>query len=795
MFQNYIKIAYRNLVKQKGYSFINIVGLALGLSCTMILLLFIKSELSYDKFHENADNITRFTMTANIAGRLMEGSSSPLPLVNVLKSEYSDIIAATRLNQNREESVFYNNQNLLLSNWFFADDDIFKVFSFTKLQGELQLLKPNEMVISESSAKTYFKDQNPIGQIFNMDNESRTSLVIVGVYKDFPKESHIKPKFIASYKSYWRISQESVWLGFNTKTYALLKDGVTSQDFEKNMPIIIEKYMGKQLKQYGATIAMYTQALTDIYLHSEAYSNEFEQQGSMTNIYIMSIVALFLILIASINFMNLSTARSSKRAKEVGMRKVLGAQKNSLIYQFLGESLFLALISLVLAFSLIELFLPVFNSLANRTIEFNYLLQFDMVLSFIALTVLIGLLSGLYPAFYLSSFSPITVLKGTIQRTGSATYIRKGLVILQFTISITLIICTIIIINQLDFMQSKKLGFDKNQVIAVELPSNEANEKFDALKNKLLINPLIKHVSAGQNFPGDGNNNNSVYKAKESPDSESRLMDHTSVHNDYFKTLGIELKEGRFFSDKFSTDLNEAMIINQAAVEALGFTESPIGKKVTQVGRGEVYTVVGVVKNFHNRSLREKIQPYIFKRNNYPSTLLVRVGTSNVKESVSFIESEFLKMNPTANFDFEFLDQKFSRFYTQEKNTASIINVFTSLAIFIACLGLFGLASFMADQKLKEIGIRKVLGASIFNIFSIFAKEFGKLVIISITIASPLAYVFMSKWLQNFAYQLEISVSPFIIAGLSGIIITMITISYQAFKAATQNPILALNYE
>ena len=799
MIKNYIKIAYRNILKQKGYSVINVTGLALGLSCTMILLLFIKSELSYDTFHNDSEQIFRFTMKANVAGRDMEGSTSPIPLKTALETDYHEIVAASRINQSVDQSVFINNQNMALPNFFYADHALLNVFTFTKKKGKLSLENPNDIIISEETAKTYFNGDNPIGQRIELDDSKKTPLTVVGVFKDFPTESHIHPQFIASYKTYWRIRQSHIWLGFNTRTYAKLKSGNTIQEFDKKMPALVEKYMGKQLKQFGAELSIHTQPLEDIHLKSERYQNEFEPQGSMTNIYVMSIIALFLIIIASINFMNLSTARSSKRAKEVGMRKVLGAQKNNLIIQFLGESLFLALISLVVAYSLIELFLPIFNELANRSIEFSYIANIDMVLAFIGITVLVGLLSGLYPAFYLSSFSPITVLKGNLQHSGSAPLIRKSLVVLQFTISITLIIGTLIIIEQLNYMQNKDLGFDKDQTFSVELTSRNSLLNFSSLKNILLQNNSILNMSTATNHPGDGQNNNSVYREEGTTNNDSKLIDQAHVNDDYFETLGMRIAQGRFFSKDFPSDTISSVIINEAAAKKFGYFDNAVGRKIIQPGTNgdpdRNYTIVGVVKDFHNRSLRETIKPMIFKYERWGNTMLMRVSLDNLRETLSYIESEFKKMNPNTAFEYEFIDHMFQKFYDDERNTASIINVFTSLAIFIACLGLFGLASFMADQKIKEIGIRKVLGASIQNIFFIFGKEFGKLVLISIILATPIAYVVMTSWLQNFAYQVDLNILPFIIAGCSGILITMLTISYQAMKAATQNPILALKYE
>jgi putative ABC transport system permease protein len=796
MFKNYIKIAYRNIIKQPVYSVINITGLALGLACSMILILYIYSESNYDTFNLNADQIVRFTVDGTIGDRPFKGGISPLPLAEALKNDFPEVIASAKLNDEPKTSIIYNNSNIVLDNLFFADDDLSKIFTFEKITGELSINSPNTAIISEKAAAIYFKDKNPIGEVFQLDDNEKTSIKIVGIFRNFPYESHFHPEFIVSYKSYYRYKTEiKTWLGFNTHVYALLKDGYSSESLNKKMPDLVEKYMGKELREYGVRLNMGSQKLTDIHLNSNDFVNEIETAGSKSNIFIMLIIALFVILIASINFMNLSTARSSRRAKEVGIRKVLGAFKSNLVLQFLGESIFLSAIAFILALALVEIFMPIFNNLANREIEFSFINNFPMLLFFMVLTICIGIFAGLYPAFYLSSFEPIAVLKGNLKNNKSASFIRKSLVVLQFTISISLIIGTLIILSQLNFMTSKNLGFDKDQVLVIPLANATSIANYNALKQTLLNNSSISSVSAADFYPGNGGQNNSAFWAEGQTKEISKLIDRGDVSLNYFETLKIDLIYGRYFSDKFYTDTLQSVIINEAAALELGFTENPIGKKIYNASKENEHTIIGLVKNFHYRSLHEKIQPLIFYLQKNASNVLVKIKSENIDESIRFIENKFLEINPTSDFSYDFIDQKFAKYYTEDKRFSSIINTFTFLTIFIACLGLFGLASFMADQKMKEIGIRKILGASMTSIFSIFTSEFSKLILISILLSIPIAYFIMSKWLQNFAYQMEITAWPFVYAALLSILISMLTITYQALKAAKNNPIIALKYE
>ncbi|MGH7598797.1 MAG: ABC transporter permease [bacterium] len=798
MLKNYLKIALRNLLKHKAYSFINIAGLALGMACCMALILFIQHEFSYDRHHVYAEQIYRMNTRSVIFGREILWTYTQDAFGRVLKEDYPEVLYASRFGRSQNVNLRLNENTIKETNFFWADQDILDIFTFAILRGnKAELLKnPNSVIITDEIAKKYFRDVNPIGQIFYMDT---TAYNVTGVMKAQPATSHFHANFIASNNTFSQ-DDEPNWFGFNTRAYFRLQDDVKVQAFAAKLPGFIERHFGARAREFGYQYEYIPQPLLGIHLRSNI-RGELEPNGNIVYVYIMGIIAAFILFIACINFMNLSTARAGRRAREVGLRKVLGAYKNRLVSQFLGESLLIATIAFVLAFGALELILPYFNQLAGRTITLSFADNPLVALAFLAVALIAGLGAGLYPAFYLTRFTPTEVLKGETNPRGTAALIRKGLVVAQFAISISLITGALIIGDQLQFLRTKDLGFTQDPVVIVPLNTRETTDNYEAFKNALRSHPNIVSVAGGNNYPGSGHMTWDHW-AEGYGDDEGISIDAGYVNFGYFETLQIPLTAGRAFSQEFSTDLEQAVMINTTAAKMLGFAGSPVGKKMFTSGPSDTSrtgrVIVGVFQDYNAWSLRETVKPLIL----YPrystggtNNLIARVSAANFSTTLNFIEQKFREVNPNAPYEFRFLDEVLAEYYRSEQNLSAIINSFTVLAIVIACLGLLGLISFTAEQKTKEIGIRKVLGASVPNLVLLLSKEFALLVIVANLIAWPLAGFAMNRWLQGFAYRIDLNWSLFALAGGSALLIALLTVSAQAIKAALANPVKALRYE
>jgi len=798
MFKNYLKIAVRNLLKHKAYSFINIAGLAIGMACCMALILFIQHEFSYDRHHQHAGQIYRMHTRSVIFGREILWTYTQEAFARILKEDYPEVLYASRFDRSRNVTLRINEEAVNETNFYWADQDILDIFTFDILRGnKAELLKnPGSVIITDEIAQKYFRDANPIGQIFYMDT---TAYHVTGVMKAQPATSHFHANFIASYNTFPEDPQPN-WFSFGIRTYFRLQEGVSEEAFAAKLPGFIERHFGARAREFGYQYEYIPQPLLGIHLHSNI-RGELEPNGNIVYVYIMGIIAAFILLIACINFMNLSTARAGRRAREVGMRKVLGAYKRLLVSQFLGESLLIATIAFLLAFGALEVILPYFNQLAGRTITLSFADNPLVALAFLVVALTAGLGAGLYPAFYLTRFTPTEVLKGETNPRGTAAFIRKGLVVTQFAISISLIIGALIIVDQLQFLRTKDLGFTQDPVVIVPLNTRETTDNYEAFKNALRSHPDIVSVAGGNNYPGSGHMTWDHW-AEGYGDDEGISIDAGYVNFGYFETLQIPISEGRAFSPEFSTDLEQAVMINTTAAKMLGFEGSPVGKKMFTSGPSDTSrtgcVIVGVFQDYNAWSLRETIKPLIL----YPrystggtNNLIARVSAANFSATLNFIEQKFHEVNPNAPYEFRFMDEVLAEYYRAEQNLSAIIISFTVLAIVIACLGLLGLISFTAEQKTKEIGIRKVLGATVPNLVLLLSKEFALLVLAANLIAWPLAGYAMNRWLQGFAYRIDLNWWLFALAGGSALLIALLTVSAQAIKAALANPVEALRYE
>ncbi len=795
MFRNYFKIAVRNLLKHKGYSFINISGLAIGMACCILIMLWVHDELSYDKFHEKADKIYRLTHAEVIGGNFDHFALSPFAAAPAFTLELPEVISYTRIIR-RNGLITVGDKKFDEAGIVYVDSTFFEIFTFEFVIGDPAeaLDNPNSIVLTKSSASKLFGSENPLGKTVNYSGEG--DLTVTGVIYDVPKNSHFKFNYAISSSTITGNMRGlfTAWLGINGWSYILLADGADPAEVESKFPAIIDKYTGDRAKQFGIELDIPLQKLTDIHLRSHLIA-EFEGNGDIDYVYIFSLIAAFILLIACINFMNLSTARSAKRGREVGLRKVFGAYRNRLVSQFLSESLILSLISISIAVMIAIIFLPAFNELTGKEIT---VADMNSIFFWLGLPVLIlftGIVAGSYPAFFLSAFQPVNVLKSTIVKGSSRSAFRNLLVVLQFSISIILISGTFIILGQLEFMKSRKLGFDKEQILVMRSRGDAFRQGYDAFKNELMQNPKIKRASYSNGIPGRVNRVLTIQR-EGADESETHSIDVINCDFDFIDTYGIEIASGRDFSRDFISDTSGVFLINETAAKKLGFGNNAVGQKIGYT-IANLNTVVGVVKDFHYTSLRDPIGPIVIQLNDNRSSLLsLKMETEDVSAVVAYVEEKWNEFEQDRNFSYFFADENFDRLYNFEERLSKIITFFAGLAILIACLGLFGLASFTAEQRTKEIGIRKVLGASTPLIVGMLSKEFAKWVLIANMIALPVAYIIMDNfWLPNFAYKMGIGLTTFIMSGIISILIALLTVSYQAVRAAMTNPVDSLHYE
>jgi predicted permease len=774
MIKNYLKIAFRVFKKHKGYSFINITGLAVGIACCVLILLWIQDELSFNRFHNNYKEIYRTTL--NLEGRWT--GSSPWALAPILKREYPEIRSATRYREN--DILFTHEDKSFNEDTAFVDPDFFDIFTFPWIKGNQETAFPtlDSIVITERTATKYFGNDDPLGKTLTANN--RTKLTVTGVIENVPLNSSLEFDILASVKLFGEEKLNS-W-ALESGSFILLQKNASPDSLREKIAGITMEY-DKRTNQ---------EVVTDIQPLSRMHLYSLGGGGNIIYVYIFSTIALFILLIACINFMNLSTARGSTRAKEVGMRKVVGARRNHLINQFYGESLLLSLVSLLIAILLVYLFLPGFNNLAQKSMQLDLGRNLPMFLGLLVITLFTGIISGSYPAMFLSSFRPANVIKGSHLTRSSKPFLRKVLVVTQFTIAIVLIVGTIVTAKQLNFIRNKDLGFNREHVIS--LPMNPVlHESYESFKNEALSHHSIIHVTSAVSRPTQVGNINPVYWEGRGPE-QYEVIKFISCDHDYIKTFEMEMVQGRDFSRDFPSDLQN-YIVNEETAKLMGF-ENPVGK-LFSIWQNEGQ-IIGVVKNFHSRPLHNEIEPLVLTlaQNNWgPNYVFLRIRPENISQTLDDLAKTWKKFAPNYPFDFLFLDDAFEQQYRTDQRTGTIFQYFAILAIFISCLGIFGLAAFTAEQRTKEIGIRKVLGATISGIVSLISREFVMLLTLANLIAWPIAYFLMKRMLNNYAYRTSITVWIFLIAGALAYSIALLTVSYQAFKAARTDPARALRYE
>ncbi len=805
MLKNYIKIALRNMFRNKLYSLINLAGLAIGLAACLIIWLWVQDELSYDRFHQNADWIYRVERKVDFRDLHGQTPTTSGPYGPALVSDYPEIENYVRLHRN--ELSIKDHQNLFhKQRLVFADNSIFDIFDFRLESGnpKTALVQPRSMVMTRENALKYFGSEDVIGQSLNVDwRGTLVDFQITGILKEVPHNSHVRFDVLASLSSY-PPEQTSAWFSNFLFTYVLLREGTLSEETEKKFSSFMTKYIAADFAKVVGPDAdindvfqLKLYPLLDIHLHP-AQQFEIEPQGSLTSVYIFSAIALLVLIIACINFMNLSTARSSKRAKEVGIRKTIGAFKRQLRWQFLGESVLLAFMALIFAVLLIRLFIPLFNSISGKSLSLGMLFHLDNVAILVGIALAAGLLAGLYPALYLTRFDPAKVLKGGAQSGTGKSIFRRSMAIIQFVISITLIIGTLIIFKQMDYVQNKSLGFDKENVIILPADSNQVRQNLQAFRNTLMGDTRIKFFAVSSNIPGSAMFSDTAYKRADTDDVFSLIFMETDY--EFVDTYGFSVIQGRKFSREFGTDIEGAIMINVAAAREIGYTpEEAVGKKLlrfVEVNEFKEYTIVGVLDDFHFKSLHRIIEPclLVLDPENF-DIISIRIMPGDVRGTIGFIQQKWGEIFPGEQFEYSFLDSRIDLLYKSEGRMRNIFLIFAILSISVACLGLFGLATFTAEERTKEIGVRKVLGASAVNILLLLSKEFSKWVLFANLIAWPVAYLMMNRWLQNFAYQTKVGLWPFLLSALLALIIALFTVSYQSFRAAFTDPVDCLRYE
>ena len=806
MIRNYIQIAFRNLWRNKAFSAINILGLSLGVGTCLIIWLYIQNELSYDRFNTRADQIVRVLFKGSIQGERMREANVMPPVARALLTEYPEVKEATRLYQGGLPRVSIGNRIFKEDAFAFVDSNFFQIFSIPLLRGNPQtaLLKPNSVILTTSVAKKYFGDADPIGQLIQ-SKDFKGSFVVSGIAADVPVNSHFHFGLFASMATL----DESRSPSFMTSgffTYLVLPKGFDYKKLEQRLPKLVEKYMGPQFeqamgmtyaqfRQKGNDVGLFLQPLTDIHLHSDS-TNEMEASGDIKYIYIFSAIAGFMLLIACINFMNLSTAGASRRAREVGIRKVMGSRRTQLVSQFLLESTVLTLFAVLISLAFVQLALPSFNYLTGKQLTITFAEKPWLIPGLFVLTLLVGIIAGSYPAFYLTGFYPVSVLKGKFSTGRGTSGFRSGLVVFQFFISVTLIVCTVVVRQQLSYIQHIKLGYEKEQVLILPetymLGKNEA-----AFKQQLLQDPRIVRVSASFFLPAGSSNGNNFTVSPENKGTDLIKALRYDVDEQYIPALGMQMLEGRNFSTAFGTD-SSAAILNETAVQSFNWAKNPLGRRFTRrENDGSTYTyhVIGVVKDFHFRSLHEKIAPLVMIMTNPSGSLIVKTRTADEAGLMAAINKTWDSYATGSPLAYSYMTDRFRNSYETEAKTGEALGIFSGLTIFISCLGLFGLVTFTAEQRRKEIGIRKVLGASASGIVALLSKDFLKLVGLALLIASPVAWFITNKWLEDFAYRINIRWTVFVFAGIMAIGITLLTISFRAIRSAIENPINSLRAE
>jgi putative ABC transport system permease protein len=785
MLKNYLKVILRNIRKHKGYSFINITGLAIGMACCLLISIWVLDELSYDRFHANASYLYRIEEDQQYSGRLFHVSVTPHPLGPALIEEIPEIVDATRYVWSGGLLFRYGEKAFFEYDVRAVDPSFFQMFTFPLVKGDKDraMDSPYSLIINEDIAEKYFGQEEPLGKVFTINNTHE--FTVSGVIKNVPHNSTFQFEVLIPYAFLEKIGRTDLEFGSNSiGTYVELSPNATMDRVNTKISGFIKAKVPVSVTE------LVLMPFTRIHLHS--YWGYEKDPGAIQYVYMFSIIALFVLLIACINFMNLSTARSSNRAKEVGMRKVVGALKSHLIRQFYGESVIFAFIALVLAAGIVTAVLPMFSKFAEKDLSWDVAGIGVILIGLVGITFFTGLVAGSYPALFLSAFQPVKVIRGTFKAGTASSWFRKVLVVVQFTLSILLVIGTVVVYQQLTYMKNKRLGWDREQLVYLPL-RDDVKKVYDSLKTELVKEAHVLNVTASSQLPSYIGSNSSNFNWEGKDPNFKTLIGNNAVDFDFIETLKVEMKEGRSFSKEYSSDASSGFVINEEVAKLMG-RESVVGENCMFFGRKG--TVIGVMKNWHYQPVRNKIEPLaLYIEPEWTRVMLIRIATGNISESIKAIENVWKRVIPTYPFEYYFLDENFDEMYRAEESIGVVLKYFTVLAVFIACLGLFGMASFTSEQRTKEIGIRKVLGATVSNITVLLCREFFLLVLVSNVIAWPAAYFLMKNWLQSYAYRTSLSVFIFITAMAIALMVAFLSVSFQAIRAATANPINSLRYE
>lgn len=813
MFRTYIKLAFRSLVKNKVFSFINVFGLSIGLTCCLLISMYVYHEFHYDAYQKLGDRLYQIGTLGIKDGEESLSGKTPAPMAPAMQQEFPEIESSTRLidafqddktllqyRSGKEVKSFYE------TSAYFADSTFFRLFTYSFKEGDINtaLNEPNSVVLSEEIADKIFGNQSALNKVIHISSNTNGDydFKVTGVFKPSKNPSHIDARFIMSMKG----GDVGSWVNGLTDmvnnnmffSYLLLKPGADPKRLEAKFDDFIRKHAGEDLKASGRSKKQFLTAVKDIHLH--ATEGNVTSGGSLSYLYILISIAIVTLLIACVNFMNLSTARSAKRALEIGVRKVLGAEKVSLVGQFLWEAILLSLLAFVIAIGLTVLVMDLFEQASGKELSFATGQYISLIIVFLFITIIAGLIAGLYPAFYLSAFNPVKVLKGKFSNSLAAISFRKVLVVFQFVISVALIVASVTISNQMHYLRNKDLGFQKDQQVIIPLRTPTAKNIYASFKNDLSANSSISSVGASLYYPGIYNPTDWLLYKQGNPSDQTRDVYINWVDESLLQTLNIKPVAGRLFSKDFPADTANRIILNEKSVKEFQFSspQEAIGKNIAATRDGEVlFNIIGVVKDFHFKDLHNPIDSYGFFLNTSRSYnyVIAHVKGTDLRPALAAITSSWVKLNPNEPFEYSFLDQDFQKNYIAEDRLAAIIRYFTIVAIFISCLGLFGLTTFSVEQRVKEIGIRKVLGASTVSVVSLLSKDFLKLVFISFVIASPLAWYFVNGWLNSFAYRAPFTIWILLIGCGLAFLIAFLTISIQAVKAALANPVKNLRSE
>ena len=814
MFSNYFTVAFRHFNRQKGYSFINVMSLALGIACCLLILLYIRDELSYDRFYDRADRTYRVTAEYRQGGEVIRNADVLIPTVWYMREDFPEIEDMVRLvPPGNAWMVKYGDKGFYERNFYLADTTVFNVFDVPLLTGnpKTALTGNDKIVLSESMARKYFGDEDPMGRI--LDAEGTFHLEVTGIMPDLPANTHLGFDILASFKIQEAYSNTKVdeWGWRTSHSYIVLREGSDPAELETKLPAFVKKHLGNRYEGGDASLTYRLQPVTDIHLHSRL-ERELTPNSDVRYVYLFAAIAVFIIVIACINFMNLATARSAGRAREIGLRKVFGAVRAQMARQFLIESLLMSGLAVCLALLLAAVSLPWFNLLTGKSLAVDPGTTFFALGAVVVIGVVVGCVSGSYPAFYLSGLAPIETLKGTLASGSGTAGMRRILVVSQFVISIALIICTGVVYNQLDFIQQRNMGLNTDQVVAVPLTFDPVQETARIYKQRVKESPYVTNATSTYILPGHKNAVIPITLQRPGEGDYAKIdMNQAWTDEDFLETLGIEVVTGRYFHPSFVSDwgwetAGGGAVLNEAAVTRLGFDspEDAVGKEVNwmrELRQGwneegvQLRRIVGVVKDFHFASLHQPIAPLVLFADFQGGHVVVKIKPEFMTEGLAAIEEIWHEVNPEFAFEYFFVEDNFARLYDAEQRFSQVFVSFAVLAVVIACLGLFGLASFTAERRTKEIGVRKVLGASTPKLFRLLSNEFVRLVIVANVFAWPAAYLVMNNWLGNFAYRVDLGWTTFILAGVLAMAIALLTVSYQAVRAATANPIESLRTE